>query len=128
MKIIDLKDILIFCEAKMLKKKLKRNEKTQKYLNGLPKIYLIGCWAHWGLREFAFSGKYKRYGNLMIPLVWQYDDHNGATDNYYLKPITVTTSGVIITWTFDKIAAEQIATALEIKDKAHYTIAESTLK
>ena len=55
-----------------MKKILKNNAKTAAYLNSLPKIYLVGCWARYGVMDFEWTGKYvkcKRTGQ-MEPLVW----------------------------------------------------------
>ena len=86
---------------KRLRKVLPNNEKTKKYLDSLPKIYLVACWAKYGVMEFPFSGKYKDKEHLQ-PLVWQYDDLNGTSDNWYLKSIEDTTTGSIYLWTFSK--------------------------
>ena len=93
---------------KRLRKVLPNNEKTKKYLDSLPKIYLVACWAKYGVMEFPFSGKYKDKEHLQ-PLVWQYDDLNGTSDNWYLKSIEDTTTGSIYLWTFSKEDAYRIA-------------------
>ena len=85
----------------MLRKHLPDNQKTRDKLAKLPKIYLIACWAHYGVLEFPFSGKYKKVkdadGPLIryIPLVWDFDDHNGVYPEYVLRPITWTTTAAI---------------------------------
>ena len=38
-----------------MKKVLKNSKKTKKYLDSLPKIYLIGYWASAGIQEYYFS-------------------------------------------------------------------------
>ena len=38
----------------------------------------------------------------MSLIVYQYDDHNGTDDSYYLRLITETTTGAINGWTIDR--------------------------
>lgn len=97
-----------------MKKILKNNQKTEKFLNKLPKIYLVVTWAHAGYREYPFSGKHNKEG---IPLVYFYDDHNGTSDNYYLIPITDTTTGFIDGWTFSAEEAEKRVEELDILEE-----------
>ena len=90
---------------KRLRKVLPNNEKTKKYLDSLPKIYLVACWAKYGVMEFPFtreSGYDKFRAKKYVPLVYQYDDHNGTDDSYYLRLITETTTGAINGWTLDR--------------------------
>ena len=96
-----------------IKKVLPNDIKTAKYLNNLPRLYVVAYWAKWGVIDCAFSGKFEKddFGNL-IPLVYVYDDHNGTEDNYYLRKITHTTTGWIITWTHHLANAIRIADAL----------------
>lgn len=82
-----------------MKKVMPNSFKTSKKLMKMPKIYLIYSAADFGWYEFCFSGRYKDG----VPLVWQYDDHNGITDNWYLRKITNTTTCPIYTWTFDRL-------------------------
>lgn len=93
-------------------KVLDNSPETKAYLDKLKKIYLIGCWAHYGVLEFPFSGKYVDKDKTK-PLVYQYDDHNGTCDNWYLREIDDTTTGHIWGWTFNKKEAERIADNLE---------------
>ena len=88
-----------------LSKILPNTQETKEYLDSLPKVYLVACWAKWGVMDFPFSGKYKYdsfRAHKKVPLVYQYDDHNGTDDSYYLRPITYTTTGIINSWTLDK--------------------------
>lgn len=67
------------------------------------KIYLINRWMQYGYISFPFSGKYKS----SEPLVWIFNDHNGAYDEWVLTPITrATTGGVVRSWTFDEEEAK----------------------
>ena len=92
-----------------MKKVLKNTPKTKTYLDGLPKIYLVGCWAKYGVREYPFTGKYTQISGISVPLVYDYDDHNGTCDNYYLRSLYSATSGQIIMWTQSKSIASKIA-------------------
>jgi hypothetical protein len=90
-----------------MKKILKNNEKTKKYLESLPTIYVIVKWVTWGIVEYPFSGKWKLdEKGRPIPLVWHYNDHNGITDQFELYDLRSTTSGEIEDWTFYRHPAE----------------------
>lgn len=104
-------------KRKKLKTEELRTPEFEAYLKTLPKIYLVACWYHYGVMEFAFSGKYVQEGNEMIPLVWQYDDRNGTCDNYYLRKITYTTTSFITGWFFEKYKAERVANGLELLNR-----------
>lgn len=96
----------------MMKKILENTTETREYLESLPKIYMIACWAGYGVREFPFAGKYTTDG---IPFVWDHDDQNGTCDCYFLRKLTYTTTGWIYAWTISKSRAEEIAAALNEK-------------
>ena len=66
-------------------------------------IYLIGHWAQYGYLPLPFAGKYK----FTEPLVWMFNDHNGAYDEFTLTPITKITTGYVIDWTFDEEEAKR---------------------
>lgn len=99
----------------VLRKRLPDNQRTKDKLAKLPKIYLIACWAHYGVLEFPFSGKYKKEKDKdsplirYIPLVCDFDDHNGTYPEYVLRPITWTTTAAIRGWTKDKQQAKDTA-------------------
>lgn len=95
-----------------MKTVLKDNEKTREFLNKLPKIYLVALWAHYGVRDFPFSGKYIKQNGIDVPLVYVFDDHNGTCDHYFLRPIIYTTTAHIFLWTQFKGSAEKVADAL----------------
>ena len=88
------------------------SHKTKRKLMKMPKIYLIYSAADFGWYEFSFSGRYKNG----VPLVWQYDDHNGTTDNWYLRKITNTTAFPIYTWTFDRLQIGPLMKAFKEAD------------
>lgn len=97
-----------------MRKILKNTAKTTQYLYSLPKIYLLACWARYGVREHYFTGKYTKEG---IPLVYHYEDHNGFTDQFELMPITQTTTGSIVTWGFSEQQLQVFADQLNNIDK-----------
>lgn len=90
------------------KKVLLNTKKTKKYLEGLPTMHLVGCWASYGVRSYAFSGKFEVIKGVSIPLVYVYDDHNGTADQWELRKITSATSGIPIIWTQSKSIAYKI--------------------
>ena len=81
---------------------------TKRLLDSLPRIYAIGCWARYGVREYYYSGKDVKG----IPMVWDYNDHNGTEPEWVLLPLHYTTMGLILAWTTSRGAAEKIAEAL----------------
>lgn len=91
-------------------KTIKESSRLARKLKDLPKIYLIGCWVHFGVRAYPFSGKCTPEG---IPLVWDYRDFNGATSVYMLVELHHVTSGAVIAWTTNKEAAEAVVNRLE---------------
>ena len=115
----------------MLRKRLPDNQKTRDKLAKLPKIYLIACWAHYGVLDFPFSGKYKKVkdadGPLIryIPLVWDFDDHNGVYPEYVLRPITWTTTAAIRGWVRNEQQAKDTA---EFCEKRRVQAAEEKLQ
>ena len=115
----------------MLRKRLPDNQKTKDKLAKLPKIYLIACWARYGVLEFPFSGKYKKVkdadGPLIryIPLVWDFDDHNGVYPEYVLRPITWTTTAAIRGWVRNEQQARDTA---EFCEKRRVQAAEEKLQ
>lgn len=115
----------------ILRKRLPYNQKTKDKLAKLPKIYLIACWAHYGVLEFPFSGKYKKVkdadGPLVryIPLVWDFDDHNGVYPEYVLRPITWTTTAAIRGWVSNEQQAKDTA---EFCEKRRVQAAEEKLQ
>ena len=80
------------------------------FIQSLPKIYLIACWADFGVREYAYDGECDESG---VPLVYDYDDANGTRDVWIKRPITNTTTGWIYAWTTSKARAEEIVEALQ---------------
>ena len=93
----------------ILRKRLKNTKKNKDKLAKLPKIYLIACWARYGVLEFPFSGRYKKIDKKPIPLVWDFDDHNGTYPEYVLRPITWTTTAAIRGWVRDEQQAKDTA-------------------
>lgn len=100
-----------------LKFRLENNKKTRKYLDKLTSMYIVGFWAHYGVREYKFTGRwgYDADRKEYIPLVYAYDDHNGTDDAYYLKRIDFVTSGEILLWTMNKSVAVKVAETFEEK-------------
>ena len=95
-----------------MKKILKYNDRTRKKIDSLPRIYLIGCWARWGVMELPFA----EFDKNRNPLVYNYNDHNGTADQWELIPLEYTTTGYVYDWTFNKENAEKIAALLNERD------------
>ena len=95
-----------------MRKILKWSVKNHDYVHSLPKIYIIGCWARWGIMELPFV----KLDKENIPLVYNYNDHNGTVSQYELIPITQSTSGKIFDWSFYKNQAQKVADMLNERD------------
>ena len=98
-----------------MKKQLKNNEKTTRYLDSLPKIYLIVYWARCGVMGFPYTKKVDKDG---MPLVYKYYDGNGTCDLWELCRIDHTTTGIILGFTTDEKVAQKLAEGYnKIKEK-----------
>lgn len=97
---------------------MKLSKKARKKLSKCKSVYLVVCYAHWAVREFKWTGKYKDYFGDPWPIVWDYDDHNGTYEEYVKRPIYHTTTGQICTYCFSKSMAEVIAEAMELRMQA----------
>ena len=98
-----------------LKEHLEYNDKNNKYIQSLRKVYLVGYWARYGVLEFPYAEKMiedKLFG--MTPLVYDFDDHNGTYDEYILRKINDVTTGQIIIYCFNKELAEMLADKLNL--------------
>ena len=92
------------------KKLIKLEKKIQKCKS----VYLIVCYAHWCVREYKWTGKWHLdAAGIPEPIVWNYNDHNGAYESYDQLPITYTTTGMCCDWSFHKSVATKIAEQLE---------------
>ena len=87
------------------------NKRTKKYIDSLPKIYLVVCWADYGYIAYPNSCKVNKDG---IPLVWEYYDGNGTCSEWHLSPITQATTGWVSCWTVSEKAAKRITDAMRI--------------
>lgn len=92
----------------------KNNWKTQEYFNKLPVLYIVGCWARYGIRAYHCEinkGKMK-VTSSGIPYVWDYYDCNGTCDEWRLVPLSNVTTGSILAWSTSENQCHQIAQAL----------------
>lgn len=99
-----------------MKKVLKDNKKTKKYLESLPKIYIVGHWAKYGVQDYPFTGKYIEIDGISVPLVYKYYDGNGTCSQWNLTRISHVTTGAVIMWTQNKSIAERVASALNVQE------------
>lgn len=91
---------------KITKKLIKKIEKSQK-------VYLVACWAKWGVREYSWTGKwFFDESGKPIPIVYYYNDHNGEYEEYQRLPIHFTTTGACADWSFYKRMAQNLADKL----------------
>ena len=93
-----------------MKTKLPDNAKAARIRQKCRKIYIVSCWAKYGVSVYDFSGKCDEAG---VPLVWDYLDHNGEREaEWVLRSIYHTTCGRIYAWTDIRDNAIYIANAL----------------
>ena len=90
---------------KKLKSVLESNNKNDKFIKSLPKIYGIFCWNRYGFWDFPFSGQFQDN----MPLVYDFDDGNGCYEHYVLRKLNEVTTGSYLTFTFDEETARRIA-------------------
>lgn len=91
---------------------MKPTKRLLKKIEKCPKVWLIGQWAHWGIREYRWTGKWTK-GEKPQPIVWYFTDHNGEYEQWLKVPIGDTTTGWGIAYSFHKGVAEEIAEAME---------------
>lgn len=96
-----------------MKKVLKCNKRTKAYIDSLPKMHIVGCWAKYGVNSYPFSGKYVTVKGESIPLVYEYYDGNGeVAPRYNLVRVDHATSGVVLLWLQNHSVANNIARLL----------------
>lgn len=78
--------------------------------NKARKIYIVCCWARWGVLQARFSGKFNEKNQ---PLTIQYSDHNGTHESYYIAPWYLETTGLTIAYFFNEKDAEYLANSLD---------------
>lgn len=92
---------------------MKPTKRLQKKIDKCKSVYLIGCWAHFGVQKYAWTGKFVEYHGHFMPEVWYYNDHNGEFEEWYKVPLYYVTTGTCFSWSFDENVAHKIADALE---------------
>ena len=78
-------------------------------IKNLPKVYLLYHCVGYGCYEFPFAGTCDEKG---APLVWYYQDYNGAKEVYELKPITETTIYATTIYSYSESQIKKIAKLL----------------
>lgn len=83
------------------------------------KVYLIGYWARYGIREYEFAGDFVEdpvFG--YAPTVYYHNDQNGTNfGNVEVVPITEVTTGICIFYCFDRHLAELFVNLLEKQEE-----------
>ena len=95
---------------------MKPTKRLKKKIEKCPKVWLIARWAHFGTREFYWTGKWTK-DNKPQPIVWYFTDHNGEYEQWLKVPIFDTTAGWTIAYSFFQGIAEEIAEAMEERVK-----------
>ena len=91
---------------------MKPTKRLKKKIEKCPKVWLIAQWAHWGIREYYWTGKWTK-DDKPQPIVWYFTDHNGEYEEWLKVPIFYTTAGWTIAYSFFQGIAEMIAEAME---------------
>lgn len=96
----------------------RRNKEIEKKLKTAPSVYLVVQWAKWCVKEYKWTGKFiqKDEWPWIVPEVYHWTDHNGEYEQWYTCPICNTTTGRIYEWTFNKLAAQKLADALNAEE------------
>lgn len=91
----------------------KNNKRMQKILDKCRQVYLVAEWAKYGVVNHYYTGRFvlDRHNNY-VPEVYYHYDGNGTLDEWHRAPITHTTVGGIVTYTFNERQARFIASAL----------------
>lgn len=101
-----------------LKEHLKENSKNNKYIQSLRKVYLVGYWARYGVLAFPYAGKMVENNEFgLIPLVYDFDDHNGTYEEYVLRELNQVTTGQVITYTFNEHIAQMLVDKLNMLEE-----------
>ena len=94
---------------------------TNRLLNRIekaPKVYLIVRYAHWTVKEFSWTGKWRINGmGRPCPEVYYWTDIEGMPDELVKIPVLLASTGQIIDWSFYEKSAREIAEALEDQDR-----------
>ena len=95
-----------------MKRVYKNNKRMQKRLDKCRQVYLVVKWAKYGVVNYHYTGRFVLdHHNSYVPEVYYHYDCNGMVDEWHRAPITSTTVGGIVTYTFNKHKAELIARA-----------------
>ena len=97
----------------------KQLAEIEKKISKLPSVYIIVQYAHWCVREYKWTGKFDTRDGIPVPIVWDYDDHNGEFEEYAKRPITHVTTGFIFDWSFYESRAKKVAEWLEEVESNH---------
>ena len=92
------------------------NATTKQFLSGLPRLWVVVCWAKWTVIDTYDSGKVDEKGQ---PLIWMYDDFNGCCDSWWLRPIRCLTTGAIKGWYKNENEAREVAAEMEQKRRKY---------
>lgn len=106
----------------ILREVIRDSPRVVKRMKELPKVYLVAQWANYGVREFPFSGRFIKVDGEYVPLVWQFDDHNGTECLWHLRPIYSTTTGFCLTYSFSEYTAERIAKMFQLNEDGKNSI------
>ena len=97
----------------MRRRRLKLTKRNIKYIESLPKIYIICQWTKYVIIEVPFAGyKYNKKAKRHLPYIYNFTDNNGLAEEYILKPYYLVTSGSIMCYTFSRSAANLIVKGL----------------
>lgn len=92
---------------------MKITKRLLKKIEQSPKVYLVACWAKWGIQEYRWTGEwFTSTSGLPIPIVYYYNDYNGTYEEYQKIPIIFTTTGICADWSFYKQMAQNLADKL----------------
>ena len=99
----------------------KKNKKLEKKAKAAQSVYLVVRYAKWCVKEYKWTGRFMQRDEIpwIMPEVYHWTDHNGEYDQWYACSICNTTSGQMYEWTFNKLAAQKLADALNAAESNH---------
>ena len=99
-----------------------RNKRNYKKSLKAHNIYAIVCYADWCVREYKFANKWvwDIYREEYVPMVYHYDDHNGEYETIRPTKMTLTTTGNIVGWTFNRERAETEVYKRKVLERLNY--------
>lgn len=93
---------------KRWKSALPENAKNSKFVNELPRLYVLVKYAWYAVDDVPYVYTAIIDGKP-TPMVYQWTDHNGAFAEWQLIPVTAVTSGGVYCWSIHRSVIATLA-------------------